>query len=275
MPEFRTYRRAAESLDLRSVLDWCTNGGRRARELDKHATWSGIERRSRLWHGRIWQAPQKEAELSWSSALGPCEISGVRVIPLTTSRALWEEGRAMQHCVTTYASRCAVAGYRVFALVGETERATLGIIEVGGRWKVDQARGWANGSVSEPMKAVAGAVARAYRGGTAALARRWGRPAAPTHKGPKGVIGVSACRRRWCPSLLAKAHGASAARAGSGAALGGKRRGVFPPRRSDVVFCSALELGGVQPYNLTVRRFMSLLADAEGKQLKGSATRFG
>lgn len=171
LPEFRTYRRAVQSLDLRSVLDWCVNGGRRARELDKHATWSGIERRSRLWHGRIWQAPHKQADLSWSSALGPCEISGVRVIPLTTSRALWEEGRAMQHCVVTYATKCAMGGYRLFALVGEMERATLGIIEVAGRWRVDQARVAANGSVSEYMKAVAGTVARAYRGGMAALAQ--------------------------------------------------------------------------------------------------------
>lgn len=171
LPEFRTYRRAAETLDLRSVLDWCVNGGRHARELGKDATWSSIERRSRLWHGRIWQAPDKQAELSWSSALGSCEISGVRVIPLTTSRALWEEGRAMQHCVVTYANKCAMGGYRIFALVGETERVTLGIIEVAGRWRVDQARIAANGSVSEYMKAVAGTVARAYRGGTAALAQ--------------------------------------------------------------------------------------------------------
>ena len=124
-----------------------------------------MERRSQLWHGRIWQARQHSVELSWTSALGACEIAGIQVVPLTTSRMLWEEGRAMQHCVSTYASQCASGAYRIFTLVAQTERATLGITEVAGRWKVDQVRGVANGSVSVHMKAVAKSVAHAYRTG--------------------------------------------------------------------------------------------------------------
>lgn len=158
----RSYRRALEALDLRSVVNWCVNCVRDAGELDSRTTWSSIERRSRAWHGRVAQTPKVREALAWSSALLACELAGVRVNPLTTARALREEWRAMQHCVASYAEQCAAGRYRLFALHGTAERATLGIYEVAGRWKVDQIRGMANGSVSPQMKSIATAVARAY-----------------------------------------------------------------------------------------------------------------
>lgn len=160
----RSYRRALESMDLRSVLDWCLSGVRDAGELDSRTTWSSIERRSRSWHGRVAQTPKVREALAWASALPACEIAGVRVNPLTTAEALREEGRAMQHCAGSYAEQCAAGGYRVFALHRSTERATLGLYEIAGRWKVDQVRGMANGSPSPQMKGIATAVARAYTG---------------------------------------------------------------------------------------------------------------
>ncbi|MBK8647493.1 MAG: hypothetical protein IPN16_13285 [Gemmatimonadetes bacterium] len=89
----------------------------------------------------------------------------LRYVPLTSYRALEEEGRVMRHCATTYVRqvvqmrRCYL--YRIEGAV----RATLRLEKVGGRWRVAEVRGEGNGAVSAELCAVVREVVRGVQGG--------------------------------------------------------------------------------------------------------------
>lgn len=57
--------------------------------------------------------PGKKRVLIWDSALETFEVGNYQIMPLTSSWALRQEGRAMQHCVGGYDEMCAkvVRGY--------------------------------------------------------------------------------------------------------------------------------------------------------------------
>ncbi len=59
--------------------------------------------------------------------------------PLVTPADLHEEGRAMQHCVESYAGLVAWGDYAVYQVLAPV-RATLGLQRLGGDWRVDQAQ---------------------------------------------------------------------------------------------------------------------------------------
>lgn len=178
MPEYRTYSAVLASINLLAVLDWFSTEGTKAGEPNARNTWAGIERKSHAWHEHMWQASATSHALAWNSALEACVMGGGNVVPLTTSKALFAEGRVMHNCVSTYDEYCASGRYRMFSLVLGAERATLGIEQVGDCWKLDQVVGMCNGSVSPQMEAVAQEVARLYLSpsdGTGPLSRQCAR----------------------------------------------------------------------------------------------------
>jgi len=163
MPEFCTYRNAIASIGLRQVLDWWVHAGRPADEPNRQTKWSGIERKSSQWHRVVWQGPSVSKDLVWESLVSACEVSGVDVVPLTSSDSLISEGKAMQHCVSTYDSMCMSGEYRIFSLKAKTgERTTLGLAQVGNRWNINQHFSAANGSISSSASAVGKEIARLY-----------------------------------------------------------------------------------------------------------------
>jgi len=163
LPEFRTYRNAIDSIGLRPVLDWWANAGMPVGEPNRQTKWSGIERKSNLWHGEVWRAPVKSKKLVWESLICACIISGVEVEPLTSSDALIAEGKTMQHCASAYDVRCERGSYRIFSLKGATgERTTLALVHATDRWSVDQHYSAANGSISSSMAALGKEIARLY-----------------------------------------------------------------------------------------------------------------
>lgn len=93
---------------------------------------------------------KKKRELVWDSALQACEVGDYQVIPLTSSWALRQEGRAMQHCVGGYDEMCAKGRVQVFSvrnLLGHRV-ATLSLIFRDDYWHLEQIKGVANEDVS-------------------------------------------------------------------------------------------------------------------------------
>jgi hypothetical protein len=91
----------------------------------------------------------KKRALVWESALGDHELGGYQIIPLTNSRALRQEGRAMHHCVGGYDERCAHGRARVFSirdLMGK-RLATMSLVFKNDYWQLEQIKGVANEEV--------------------------------------------------------------------------------------------------------------------------------
>lgn len=92
---------------------------------------------------------KKKRELVWDSALEAYELGDYQVNPLTNSRALRQEGRAMLHCVGGYDEMCAKGRARVFSirdLMGNRV-ATMSLVFWGDYWHLEQIRGAANAEV--------------------------------------------------------------------------------------------------------------------------------
>lgn len=93
---------------------------------------------------------KKKRELVWDSALPAIEVGDYQVIPLTSSWALRQEGRAMQHCVASYAERCFSGQARVFSIrdLAGKRLATMSVVYNDDNWYLEQVQGLANSDVS-------------------------------------------------------------------------------------------------------------------------------
>ena len=94
---------------------------------------------------------RKKRNLQWESALAACEIGDFQIVPLTTSRLLRAEGRAMRHCVGNYDELCHQGLARVFSMQDFTGRrvATASLIWRDDYWHLDQIKGPSNAEVQE------------------------------------------------------------------------------------------------------------------------------
>lgn len=87
-------------------------------------------------------------DIDWQSC-----ISEMTVSEITTLEQLKKEGQEMHHCVYSYAHDCANETYRVFTIINNDERATLGISQVENHkiFKFDQVMGVSNSAVSSEI----------------------------------------------------------------------------------------------------------------------------
>ncbi len=112
-------------------------------------------RPDRGWFQRT--AAQRKAEIAilassdpcrWDDFLGERSYGSLTAVPLVTSHALFDEGRAMHHCVLDYAKDCTAGVARVYALRSKEGRrvATVAIEPClpDGGWRVLEVRGPAN-----------------------------------------------------------------------------------------------------------------------------------
>lgn len=92
---------------------------------------------------------KKKRVLTWNSVLDPFEVGDYQIIPLTNSRALRQEGRAMHHCVGGYDEMCANDQVRVFSirdLMGNC-LATMSLVFRNDYWYLLQIKGDSNEEV--------------------------------------------------------------------------------------------------------------------------------
>lgn len=92
---------------------------------------------------------KKKQELVWDSALGDQALGDYRVIPLTSSWALRQEGRAIRHCVGGYDELCAKNRARVFSIrdLMEKRSATQSLVFRDNYWHLEQVKGVENAEV--------------------------------------------------------------------------------------------------------------------------------
>ena len=174
-----------EDFGVQSVIDWFRAVGREQGLPDKNSTWSSLKRRSDQWHREVWQrrgrgifrnvlgfdvfgadrrmANLEEENAAWESLLGSMEIEGIQIKPLVTGLDLSNEGRAMRHCVVSYARRCLENGCRIFSLTEpDGRRSTLSLSPSPGGFVIDQHKGPDNGPVSPAAARAAREICRLY-----------------------------------------------------------------------------------------------------------------
>jgi hypothetical protein len=94
---------------------------------------------------------KKKRNLEWASDLPECEIGDFLIVPLTTSRQLRAEGRAMKHCAGQYDELCHQGLARVFSIrdLSGNRVATASLIWLDDYWHLEQVKGYENAEVQE------------------------------------------------------------------------------------------------------------------------------
>ena len=145
--------RAWPAIEL--VNDWLSNAEWGIwRDLPDNVSWADANRRQKDWHDMIQRRERSEKEsIAWESLTGPDANpqTGFSSIPLTDGGMLWDEGKAMHHCVSSYAEKCQEGGARIFGILRGGERfATLELgIDANGRWREAQLKGRCNGKIDD------------------------------------------------------------------------------------------------------------------------------
>ena len=132
--------------------------------LDAHAIlglrWSLVARsleEVRIMHDELTAEVNERQWLAEDAALtfpAPPHPGTPDIVPLTSGRELFSEGRAMHHCAASHAPR--VAGGRAYLYrVHAPERATLSLVRGAAGWHLAQIKTFANGRVApETLAAV-------------------------------------------------------------------------------------------------------------------------
>jgi len=163
--------------ELARIMDWFFAEGIARGQPDKNATWNSLRRASNAWHTQFEEA-DAEARIQdiqenkntttlqpWQSLLEEMEIGSVSIRPLTSASALEKEGKAMGHCVASYAAKCLQHNFRIFSLSDESRgaRTTLCIApDRSGRWRVYEHRGGRNCGITHGAHEIAKKVCRLY-----------------------------------------------------------------------------------------------------------------
>lgn len=112
---------------LRHALDWLVF---EKPIINKNQRWSSILRLIQKWDDeRFSNQAEKIPNFSWPPMNDNCEyeVEGVNYREICSRRDLFIEGKKLKHCVYDYGVRCLEEKYRVFSVLSDSERATLGI----------------------------------------------------------------------------------------------------------------------------------------------------
>ncbi len=145
---------------LEPVLDWFLATKPTFDKNQLKRGWPYLEKQSSVWHE---QNPTRNlydaialGQLSWDCVLAEYLASNrnsfpadspYKIVPLTTSRLLFDESEAMRHCVFTYIEYCMDGSTRIFSvrLAQSNKRfATAELNRSVGGWKLIQLKGKSN-----------------------------------------------------------------------------------------------------------------------------------
>lgn len=138
------------------VTDWARNSEFGMwQELPSSPKWSDVSARQRQWHEMI-QARGRDgaAAISWACDLPSHQDdeAGCSATALTDGGMLWDEGRAMHHCVSTYAEECSRGESLIFSIRKDGRReATLQLVYSGDRWVQKQLSGVCNAAIKDEL----------------------------------------------------------------------------------------------------------------------------
>lgn len=139
--------------------------------LDRNQTragWGAYQRLSDRWHAEAQaRAEREQANYRWHSLVGETARGAWRVVPLLTTSALKEEGRALDHCVGGYTRECVFNRARVFSIRKAGGGEPVATLELrahgeGPVWSLSQVRGYHNAAPTKAARAAAAEVLREY-----------------------------------------------------------------------------------------------------------------
>lgn len=130
----------------------------------KGRTWIALSRQSEEWHIEMAKRKAAEGYCEWQ----PCAIANfevqtenavIRIVQLTSSEALYEEGYEMSHCVAEYDDACAEGTSAIFSVRKFTEGSagyeTLATVEVYlTTYEISEAKARFNQMIGEEAQAV-------------------------------------------------------------------------------------------------------------------------
>ena len=103
---------------------------------------------------------------TWPCAVEELRTPDAEVLALANPLALFEEGRALRHCVYAYAGKCRDDQARLFSArmwhQGRVERATIGLWREPRGWRIWDIRGPCNRRMGGHWMPLAREVAQAY-----------------------------------------------------------------------------------------------------------------
>jgi hypothetical protein len=148
--------------------------------LPKKFGWENLTRIQERWHEQLNRRQHEErvrqiaerGEIAWAPVAGGWAKGDFEAVVLSRELELWEEGRAMSHCVGSYADRCAAGDSRVVSVrwrgsrvstlqieardrkgnplaLPQQEDGTKKLLEKTASWAQIQHRGPHNGAVSD------------------------------------------------------------------------------------------------------------------------------
>ena len=132
----------------------------------KGRTWDALVRQSAEWHIAMAKKREAEGRCQWSSApinnyVVADEDCTIKIVQLTTSEALYEEGAEMSHCVADYESACRDGVTAIFSAKkfteGKEDFDTLATVEVDlENMEIIQAQAKYNEMICETAHAIIG-----------------------------------------------------------------------------------------------------------------------
>lgn len=147
---------------LEDVSDWIDEGKRErprciSRRFSSDMSWTTVQRENSLWHEAI--AKRKRARSRYKIPapwLPSGHANGYSIVPLDSAEKLWQEGRAMHHCVGSYDRRVASGLSYIYSVRhGDQRIATVELVRSNGVIRPAQMRGKCN---ERPPKEVGSAV---------------------------------------------------------------------------------------------------------------------
>ena len=152
---------AALALEYRTILDWWVEASPAHEHV--HAGW---ERWLALAHVEDARRRAAAEASSWPCAVEQLRTPEADVLALSTPLALFEEGRALRHCVYAYVAKCKEDQVRLFSArmehQGRTERATIALTSGPRGWRIWDIRGSCNRRMGGHWILLARQVAEAY-----------------------------------------------------------------------------------------------------------------
>lgn len=130
------FRRNSESAELQEIIDFITcedgNAPSNLNRFSSKTTLRSMLRLSHEWHIQVQMAEYKRERKDYPHLLPYSQTIGKHSFSLIHNDFdLYKEGLEMHHCIDSFHSTIATGHYLAFQVMGESERATLGIRVLG------------------------------------------------------------------------------------------------------------------------------------------------
>jgi hypothetical protein len=140
--------RAGQRDLLEPMLEWlATNHPGNLTKTQCKAGWPWLVKQTRAWQARRSVELQSQAT-QWPVPFDHANMGDYSIRPLRTPLDLWQEARAMRHCVETFAEKCSEGEALLVSLRHgknpDKRVATAWYARQDGQWKLQQVRGFAN-----------------------------------------------------------------------------------------------------------------------------------